>query len=188
MKQPSQRNRRNRAQERSKLDRIQIRTATEDDAAAIAEIYNQGVDDRVATYETKVRSVEDQRTWIHSIAGRYPIIVAHIDGEIIGWAGAAAYRERECYRGIGELSMYVHRDWRARGVGDKLLAALINEAERLRLWKLLARVFLFNEASRALCRKHGFREVGVYEKHARLDGRWLDVVIVERLIPSNVKA
>ena len=188
MKQPSQRNRRDHAQQRSKLDRIQIRAATGDDAAAIAEIYNQGIDDRVATYETKVHTEEDQRTWIQSIAGRYPIIVAHIDGEIIGWAGAAAYRHRECYRGIGEFSMYVHRDWRRRGVGDQLLAALINEAERLGLWKLLARVFLFNQASRALCRKHGFREVGVYEKHARLDGRWLDVVIVEKLIPSNVTA
>ena len=89
---------------------------------------------------------------------------------------------RECYRGIGEFSMYVRRDWRGRGVGDLLVAALISEAERLGLWKLLSRIFPFNEASRALCRKHGFREVGVYEKHARLDGRWLDVVIVERLI------
>ena len=186
MKQPSQRNRRNRAQQRSKVDRIRIRTATADDAAAIAEIYNQGVDDRVATYETKVRSVEDQRTWLQSIAGRYPIIVAHIDGEIIGWAGAGAYHDRECYRGIGEFSMYVHRDWRRRSVGDLLLASLINEAQRMGLWKLLSRIFLFNEASRALCRKHGFREVGVYEKHARLDGRWLDVVIVERLIPANL--
>jgi phosphinothricin acetyltransferase len=84
--------------------------------------------------------------------------------------------------------MYVRRDWRRRGVGDLLLAGLINEAERLGLWKLLSRVFLFNEASRALCRQHGFREVGVYEKHARLDGRWLDVVIVERLISANATA
>ena len=72
-------------------------------------------------------------------------------------------------------------------MGDLLVAALINEAERLGLWKLLSRIFPLNEASRALCRKHGFREVGVYEKHARLDGRWLDVVIVERLITANLK-
>jgi len=83
--------------------------------------------------------------------------------------------------------MYVRRNWRGRGVGDLLVSALIREAEQLRLWKLVSRIFPFNEASRALCRKHGFREVGVYEKHARLDGRWLDVVIVERLISSNPK-
>ena len=82
--------------------------------------------------------------------------------------------------------MYVRRDWKRRGVGDLLVAALINEAERLGFWKLLSRIFPFNEASRALCCKHGFREVGVYEKHARLDGRWLDVVIVERLISANL--
>ena len=168
------------------MDGIHIRTASVDDAAAIAEIYNQGIEDRVATFETERRSADDQRAWLKAIAGRYPAVVAQIDGEIIGWAGAGPYRERECYRGIGEFSMYVRRDWRGRGVGDLLVAALISEAERLGLWKLLSRIFPFNEASRALCRKHGFREVGVYEKHARLDGRWLDVVIVERLISANL--
>ena len=188
MKQPSQRNRRNRALEDTKANGVQIRNATFDDAAAIAEIYNQGIEDRVATYETEPRSAEDQQGLLRAIADRYPAVVAQLDGEIIGWAGAAPYRARECYRGIGEFSMYVRRDWRRRGVGDLLLAALISEAEWLGLWKLLSRIFPFNEASRALCRKHGFREVGVYEKHARLDGRWLDVVIVERLIPANLNA
>jgi phosphinothricin acetyltransferase len=168
------------------MEGVGVRTATAGDSAAIAEIYNQGIEDRVATYETKRRSAEDQQAWLRAIAGRYPAVVAEVDGEIIAWAGAGPYRDRECYRGIGEFSMYVDRDWRGRGVGDLLLARLISEAERLGLWKLLSRIFPFNEASRALCRKHGFREVGVYEKHARLDGRWLDVVIVERLIPANV--
>lgn len=186
MKQPSQLNQRNRAHERPNLDGVQIRTATPGDATAIAEIYNQGIEERIATYETTRRYAADQQAWLQSISGRYPAVVAQIDGEIIGWAGAGPYRNRECYRGIGEFSMYVDRGWRGRGVGDLLLAGLISEAERLGLWKLLSRIFLFNEASRALCRKHGFREVGVYQKHACLDGRWLDVVIVERLLPANV--
>jgi L-amino acid N-acyltransferase YncA len=186
VKQRSQRNPRNRPLDGAKASAVQVRNATLDDAVAIAEIYNQGIEDRGATYETKRRTVEDQQAWLHAIAGRYPAVVAQIDAEIIGWAGAGPYRERECYRGIGEFSMYVHRDWRGRGVGDLLLAGLIREAERLGLWKLLSRIFPFNEASRALCRKHGFREVGVYEKHACLDGRWLDVVIVERLISANL--
>jgi L-amino acid N-acyltransferase YncA len=168
------------------VDGIHIRAATVDDAGAIAEIYNQGIEDRVATYETELRSVEDQEAWLQAIAGRYPAVVAQLDSGIIGWADAGPYRARECYRGIGEFSIYVRRDWKGRGVGDLLLSALIREAERLGLWKLLSRIFPFNEASRALCRKHGFREVGMYERHARLEGRWLDVVIVERLIPSNL--
>jgi L-amino acid N-acyltransferase YncA len=186
VKQRCQRNRRSRVLERPNVDGIHIRTARVEDAAAIAGIYNQGIEERVATYETRRRSAEDQQAWLRAIAGRYPAVVAQIDGEIIGWAGAGPYRDRECYRGIGEFSMYVDRDWRGQGVGELLLAGLISEAERLGLWKLLSRIFLFNEASRALCRKHGFREVGVYEKHARLDGRWLDVVIVERVISANL--
>ena len=186
MKRRYQRNPRNRAFERPNVNGLHIRTASVDDAAAIAEIYNQGIEDRVATFETEFRSPEDQQAWLRSIAGRYPAVAAQVDDEIIGWAGAGPYRDRECYRGIGEFSMYVRRDWRRRGVGDLLLAGLISEAERLGMWKLLSRIFPFNEASRALCRKHGFREVGVYEKHARLDGRWLDVVIVERLITVNL--
>lgn len=188
MKQQFQPNQCKRGSDGPRVELVRIRSANVKDAAAIAEIYNQGIDDRIATYETKRRSAEDQRAWLQSIAGRYPAVVAEIDAEIIGWAGAGPYRDRECYRGIGEFSMYVRRDWRGRGVGDLLLADLIREAERLGLWKLLSRIFLFNDASRALCHKHGFREVGVYEKHARLDGRWLDVVIVERVITANVTA
>jgi len=186
VKQQYQRNQRNRALKDAKANGVQVRNATLDDAAAIAEIYNQGIEDRIATYETEPRSAEEQQAWLRAIADHYPAVVAQIDGEIVGWAGAGPYRARECYRGIGEFSMYVRRDWRGRSVGDLMLAALISEAERLGLWKLLSRIFPFNAASRALCRKHGFREVGVYKKHARLDGRWLDVVIVERLIPSNL--
>jgi phosphinothricin acetyltransferase len=165
---------------------VRVRTATEGDAAAIAEIYNQGIEDRVATYETTLRTAEDRRGWLRSITGRYPALVAEVEGQVVGWAGAGPYRTRECYGGIGEFSVYVRRDWRGRHIGDHLLPVLIAEAERLGLWKLLSRIFLFNESSRALCRKHGFREVGIYEKHGKLDGQWLDVVIVERLIPANL--
>jgi phosphinothricin acetyltransferase len=165
---------------------VRLRDATEADAAAIAEIYNQGIEDRVATYETALRGAEDRRAWLRAIAGHYPAVVAEAEGQVVGWAGAGPYSSRECYRGIGEFSVYVRRDWRGRHIGDLLLPALISEAERLGLWKLLSRIYLFNEASRALCRKHGFREVGIYERHGKLDGQWLDVVIVERLIPANL--
>jgi phosphinothricin acetyltransferase len=172
--------------EHPRASRVRVRAATPADAAAIAEIYNQGIADRVATYETEPRSAEERRAWLESLGGRYPVVVAEADDRVVGWAAAGAYRARDCYRGIGEFSIYVHRDWRGQGVGDRLLAALIAEAERLGFWKLVSRIFLFNTASRALCRKHGFREVGIYEKHAKLDGAWLDVVIVERLIPANL--
>ena len=97
MKQQCQRNQYNRAQKRPNVEGVHIRTARIEDAAAIAEIYNQGIKERVATYETTLRSAKDQRMWLESITGRYPAVVAQIESEIVGWAGAGPYRDRKCY-------------------------------------------------------------------------------------------
>jgi L-amino acid N-acyltransferase YncA len=164
---------------------IRIRPATLDDAPAITEIYNQGILARIATYETVLRTPADIEQNIRNSEGRYPYLVAEHDGNVIGWASVSSYRPRDCYRGIGEFSIYMHENARGKGAGKILLPALIDAAEKAGFWKLLSRVFLFNTASRKLCTRFGFREVGVYEKHAKLDDEWLDVVIVERLIPSN---
>lgn len=118
---------------------------------------------------------------------RFPLLVAVDDaGGVQGWAGLSSYRSRDCYAGIGEFSVYLAKNARGKGIGRQLLEALIEAARAQGYWKLLSRIFTFNTASRALCRAVGFREVGTYEKHGRLDGRWLDVVIVERLIPENI--
>lgn len=161
-----------------------IRTAVASDADAIARIYNQGIADRTATFETELRTAEDVRRRLED-ERRFPQLVAESKG-VIGWAGLASYRSRACYAGIAEFSIYLDRTVRGQGVGRQLLTALVEAAREHGYWKLVSRVFPFNAASRALCRSCGFREVGVYEKHGRLDGRWLDVVIVERLIPENL--
>ena len=164
---------------------VQIRPVRLEDAAAIAEIYNQGIEARIATYETVLRTPSDIEQNIRNSEGRFPYLVAEVDGTVMGWASVSSYRTRDCYRGIGEFSIYIHEDARGKGVGKVLLPALIEAAEKAGFWKLLSRVFLFNTGSRKLCAHFGFREVGIYEKHAKLDNEWLDVVIVERLIPSN---
>jgi L-amino acid N-acyltransferase YncA len=164
---------------------ISIRPAATVDADAIARIYNQGIDERGATFETAPRSAEDIRTRLRDHA-QYPVLVAEDAGTVIGWAGLSSYRPRPCYAGIAEFSIYLDRTARGRGVGRQLLEALITAARERGFWKLVSRVFPFNTASRALCRACGFREVGVYEKHGCLDGRWTDVVIVERLLPENL--
>src|SRR5687768_11049158 len=164
---------------------ISIREAGESDAMAIANIYNQGLEERGATFETEPRTAADIAA---KLAGheRFPVLVA-VDGDrVLGWAGLSAYRPRDCYAGIAEFSIYLDRGARGHGLGRQLLTSLIDAARDHGYWKLVSRVFPFNAASRALCRSCGFREVGVYEKHARLDGRWLDVVIVERLISENL--
>ena len=159
------------------------RRATPEDAGSIAAIYNQGIADRVATFETRLRSAEEVCAWFDGV---HPIVVVERDREIVAFASTSSYRPRECYAGIAEVSLYVARSARRRGLGAMAMAALLEAAEKAGFWKLLSRVFVENDASRKLIRKFGFREVGVYEKHAQLDGVWRDVVIVERIIPANL--
>jgi L-amino acid N-acyltransferase YncA len=161
---------------------MQIRCATPNDAAEIAKIYNQGIEDRVATFETRPRSVEDIQAWFDGI---HPVLVVENDSKIIAFASTSAYSDRECYAGIAESSVYVERDKRGCGAGRLALESLIHAAEDEGFWKLVSRVFVDNNASRTLIGSLGFREVGIYEKHAKLDGIWRDVIIVERLIESN---
>ena len=117
----------------------------------------------------------------------HPVLVVEKDSEIIAFASSSAYSARECYAGIAECSVYVKRDMRGHGAGRIVLEALICAAEEAGFWKLVSRVFIENKASRKLIGSLGFREVGIYEKHAKLDGIWRDVIIVERLIESNLR-
>lgn len=165
---------------------ITIRPARQEDAEAIAEIYNQGIADRRATFETEPRQAADIIAKLRD-QDRFPTLVADADGRVQGWAGLGRYRPRACYDGIAEFSIYLDLGARGRGVGRQLLEALIAAAAERGHWKLVSRIFPDNAASRALCRAAGFREVGVYEKHGCLDGKWLDVIIVERLIPQNLR-
>lgn len=161
---------------------LDIRLATTADAAAITEIYNQGIRSRLATFETRERTVVEVEESLQASAGRFPWLVAVRDGRVLGWANVSTYRPRECYAGIAEFSIYIHEDARGSGVGRVLLPHLIEVARAAGFWKLLSRVFPENIGSRRLCAACGFREVGTYEKHAQLEGVWMDVVIVENWI------
>lgn len=159
------------------------RPATPDDAPAIARIYNQGIEDRVATFETRLRTPEDVRSWFDGV---HPFVAVEEGGQVIAFAGASQYRPRECYAGIAEFSVYVSRESRGHGAGKLATRALISAAEQAGFYKLVSRIFVENHASRKLVVSCGFREVGVYEKHGKLDGVWRDVVIVERLLATNI--
>jgi phosphinothricin acetyltransferase len=162
---------------------MRARAAGAEDAAGIARIYNQGIADRVATFETRPRAEADILRWLD---GRHPVVVVEAEAQVVAFAATFGYRPRECYASIAEFSVYVARGWRGRGAGRVALAALIDAATAAGFTKLISRVFVENSASRRLLAALGWREVGVYERHGRLDGVWRDVVIVERLLPANL--
>lgn len=161
------------------------RAAQRADAPAITEIYNQGIEDRVATFETEPRAVADIEAWFETALVIVSVVEAR-SGEVVGYAVAHPYADRCCYAGIGEFSVYVRRPNRGQGVGQVAMDALVEAARTRGLWKLLSRIFPENRASLALMGRSGFREVGVHEKHGKLDGVWRDTVIVERLLPENL--
>jgi L-amino acid N-acyltransferase YncA len=158
---------------------LAARRASPADSEAIAKIYNEGIADRVGTFETEPRSREQIGAWFDS---RHPIVVVEEAGRVVAFASTFAYRPRSCYAGIAEFSVYVARARRGKGAGRVAMAALLEAAEAAGFWKLLSRIFPENAASRALMAKLGFREVGIYRRHGKLDGVWRDCVIVERLL------
>jgi L-amino acid N-acyltransferase YncA len=161
---------------------LTVRLARPEDAAAVARIYNQGIEDRVATFETEPRSPEQVAAVLEAHVDRHPAVVVERGGVVTAFAWSSPYSERPCYVGIGECSVYVERAARGRGAGRAAIEALLAESERRGLWKLVSRVFTENAASRRLCARAGFSEIGVHRRHARLDGAWRDVVVVERLL------
>jgi L-amino acid N-acyltransferase YncA len=157
-----------------------VRAAQAIDASAIASIYNEGIAEREATFETEPRHAADFHERIAS--ERYPLLVAELDCRLVGWAGLTPYSERAAYAGIAECSIYVAGDARGRGVGTQLCRQIAEEAAGRGLWKLVGKVFPENMACVRLVGRCGFREVGLHHRHGRLDGEWRDVLLVERLL------
>jgi L-amino acid N-acyltransferase YncA len=164
----------------SEFPGIHTRPATAADAGSIAEIYNQGIAERVATFETDPRTPAQIATWLKP--GNLVIVAELEERGPVAFAASFPYSSRPCYAGIGEFSVYVTRDFRGCGVGKAAVAALIEAAHSGGLHKLTSRVFPENKASRALLKRLGFQEIGIHRRHGKLDGTWRDCVIVERLI------
>src|SRR3989441_1701718 len=245
-----------------------VRPATAADADAICRIYNQGIEDRVATLETELRTPEERRRWLANRSPRHPVVVAepteprfvggHGGGEtepgrtfvkpptegsgpadpwrqgggetgpgrtfgkpptggsgpadpgrqgggetgpgrtfvrpptegsgpadpvtVVGWGSLNVFNSREAYRFVADFSIYVERAWRGRGVGRAMLEALIELARTHGFHKLVLSAFPFNAVGGALYEKLGFRTVGVYREQGLLDGKWVDTIIMEKLL------
>jgi phosphinothricin acetyltransferase len=164
---------------------IRTRLATPADAPAIAAIYNEGIADRVATFETEPRTAAQLEAQLRDKGDRFPTVVAEREGRIVAWASAGPYRSRPAYAGVAEHSVYVARTARGAGAGRAALEALCRAYAERGFWKLVSRIFPENVASLALHVRCEFRVVGVYRRHGKLEGAWRDCVIVERLLDEG---
>jgi phosphinothricin acetyltransferase len=161
-----------------------VRRAIAADVAGITSVYNEGIEDRIATLETEPRTEAERRAWLEERDERHPVLVAVDDDAVLGWVSLNVFNARHAYRFVADLSVYVARAARGRGVGSRLLDAAIAEARRLGFHKIVLAGFPFNDRGLALYRKYGFREVGIYREQGVLDGRWVDTIVMELLLDN----
>ena len=159
-----------------------LRLATEADAAAICAIYNEGIEDGVATLETELRTPGERRQWLTSRAPRHPVVVAEDNGTLAAWGSLNPYSARECYRWVADFSVYVQRAYRGKGAGSAVLTRLTELAREHGYHKLVLSAFPTNSAGMALYTKQGFRTVGIYKEQGMLNGTWVDTIIMEKLL------
>jgi phosphinothricin acetyltransferase len=179
-----------------------VRLATPADAEAICRIYNQGIEDHVATLETEPRTPEERRQWLAGRSPRHPVIVAEVTEPastssrppseqaspggpatiVVGWGSLNVFNPRDAYRFVADFSIYVERAWRGKGVGRVLLTRLVELAREHGFHKMVLSAFPTNMGGMALYTRLGFRTVGVYKEQGLLDGRWVDTVIMEKLL------
>ncbi|MGZ9817665.1 arsinothricin resistance N-acetyltransferase ArsN1 family A [Peribacillus simplex] len=159
-----------------------IREAMEADIDSIKVIYNQGIEDRVATLETEMKDQTYMEEWFAKHIGRYKVIVADQEGEIVGWASLNPYNSRDAYKGVADLSVYISRDHRGKGAGGLLLQSIEKLAKENDFNKIVLFTFPFNQMGQGLYKKRGYREVGVFKNQGILDGEFVDVMAMEKLL------
>lgn len=147
-----------------------------DNYKQIAEIYKEGIDTKIATFETEVPDWEIWNQKYHQF-GRTALLE---NNQILGWASLSLVSKREVYKGVAEVSIYIKYSERGKGLGEILLRKLIKESEKNSIYSLQSSIFTENKASLCVHKKCGFRVIGYKEKIAQLSGIWKDNIILER--------
>ncbi|HBM74442.1 MAG TPA: GNAT family N-acetyltransferase [Clostridiaceae bacterium] len=160
-----------------------VRLADLDDMPSVTEIYNQGIEDRIATLETKLRTVEDMNKWFLSRGERYKVVVITDEtNTVLGWASLNVFNSRCCYSGVADMSIYIEREMRGKGLGKMLLNYLAQTAKENGFHKLVLSTFEYNERGHRLYKSQGFRKVGTYMNQGILDGKFVNITIMEKLL------
>lgn len=161
---------------------LAVRGATFDDLDTIRRIYNEGIEDRVATLDTASKSTRDLEAWWHDHEAPYAVLVAVESGAVVGWASLNRFSQRCSHSAVADLSVYVARSHRGRRIGTELLCRLEERAASAGFRKIVLHALASNEHGKRLYRTCGFREVGVFEQHGTIDGDYADVVAMEKLL------
>ncbi|MGE8203399.1 arsinothricin resistance N-acetyltransferase ArsN1 family A [Heyndrickxia sp. NPDC080065] len=164
------------------MEEMNIRLASIHDIKDILDIYNEGIEDRIATLETATKDLDYMINWFHKHQDRYKVIVAEYNGKVVGWASLNQYNNREVYNGVADLSVYIKRSYRGKGFGGRLLSIIENFAKENEFHKIVLSTFPFNQLGQGLYKKNGFREVGVFWNQGKLDGEFVDVMVMEKLL------
>jgi len=158
-----------------------IRKATLEDLAAITEIYNQAILTTTATFDTKPKSLDEQKVWFESHSYKYPLLVAEEDRKVIGWASLSKWSDRCAYSDTAEISLYIDEKERGKGIGRKLLETIVLEGEKAGLHSIIARIAEDNEVSIHLHQSVGFEHIGIMKEVGRKFGRLLDIYLMQKI-------
>ncbi len=162
-----------------------MRKATEKDLDKILYIYNQAVEDKIATLDEEIKDISFMKQWLARHNERYVVMVGEWNGEIISYASLNRYSERSVYNGVADLSIYIQRDKRGLGIGSIIMQKMEQIAQQNEFYKILLLVLPFNELGMKLYEKKGYREVGVFHNHGIMSGKFVDVAILEKIISDK---
>ena len=158
-----------------------IRDASLKDLTEITEIYNEAILNTVATFDTNIKTLDEQREWFDKHGSKNPIIVAEKNGKIIGWASLNKYSDRCAYSGTAELSLYVKEESQGKGIGKKLMKEIIKKGEQAGIHAIISRIAEGNQVSVNIHKTVGFEHVGIYKEVGYKFGKRLDVYLMEKL-------
>lgn len=164
-----------------------IRPAKSDDINAITDIYNEAILTTVASFDIEPKTDAEQRIWFANHGPKNPILVAELDS-VVGWASLSEWSDRCAYSDTVEISIYVKEEFRSRGIGRKLLEAIIEEGEKVGLHTVIARITQGNNESIHLHESVGFEHIGVMKEVGRKFGKLLDVCLMQKIYPSGAPA
>jgi len=159
-----------------------MRTAKGSDVNRILDIYNQGIADRIATLEVEEKDVDYMTNWFSNRGEKYKVLVAEINNCVVGWVSLNPYSHRCAYQGVADLSIYMDRNHRGKGIGKVLLSGIEKEAIQSGIHKIVLFTFPFNQLGQDLYTSMGYREVGIFKEQGKIDGHYVDVMAMEKIL------